>query len=360
MSRWRGSLIYYIFSKETSNDNVIVEKFMKDYHSMLPTKFSYLEVKRLTNGFRNKLGQGGYGSVYKGKLANGHPIAAKILEKSKDNGQDFINEVATIGRIHHFSIIRLLGFCCEGSRRALIYEYMPNGSLGDLIFDEEARRSLSREKLLEIAIGIAEGIQYMHSGCDTRILHLDIKPQNILLDHDYHPKISDFGLAKLYSRKNSVVSLTCARGTIGYIAPEVFMRSVGCVTHKSDVYSYGMLLLDMIVGRKNTKFVDERSSMSYFPDWIYTQLDQWNETMLVDEGLCIARKMVLVGLWCIQINPSNRPPINRVLEMLKGDHDGIENPPKPFFPSSTVEPFELQSFSVDTIKDTTSLTSKSM
>lgn len=178
------------------------------------------------------MGEGGYGNVFKGTLADvfkrtladGRLVAAKMLEKVHDNGQDFVNEVATIGTIHHVNVIRLLGFCWEGSRRALVYEFMPNGSLGDLISKVDVTHFLGWPKLLEISIGIAHGVEYLHQGCDTRILHLDIKPHNVLLDENYNPKISDFGLAKSYSRKQSVVSLTTAKGTIGYIAPEIFFE----------------------------------------------------------------------------------------------------------------------------------------
>ncbi|XP_058088938.1 rust resistance kinase Lr10-like [Magnolia sinica] len=308
----------------------------------------------MTNNFNSKLGQGGYGSVYKGKLADGRFIAAKMLEKSRDYGQDFINEVNTIGRIHHVNVIRLLGFCCEGSKRALVYEFMPNGSLGNLISNESAGHCLGWPKLLEIAIGIAHGIQYLHQGCDTRILHLDIKPHNILLDHNYSPKISDFGLAKSYSRKHSAVPLTNARGTVGYIAPEVFLRSLGGVSHKSDVYSYGMLLLEMVGCRKMAGFMTEHSSKTYFPNWIYEQMAQEGEIdisdSIVEEDASISRKMVMVGLWCIQMNPLDRPSITRVLEMLMGRLDGIEMPQKPFLfsPPRTHSQHEISSTSTVT------------
>ncbi|XP_010926013.3 rust resistance kinase Lr10 [Elaeis guineensis] len=315
--------------------NVDVEEFMKSYRSMLPSEFSYTAVKKITDGFKEKLGEGGYGNVYKGKLPNGQLVAAKILEKSKNNGRDFVNEVATIGRIHHVNIIRLLGFCCDGSHRALIYEFMPKGSLGDLISKEEITHTIGVPRLLKIAIGIARGIEYLHQGCEKRILHLDIKPHNVLLDDNFHPKISDFGLAKSYSHKDSTVTLTGgARGTVGYIAPEVFMRNLGGVSRKSDVYSYGMLLLEMVMRKKNETVPEtEHSSKEYFPDRIYDQLKQWSdverEDVVIEEDTSISKKMVMVGLWCIQTNPVNRPFISTVLEMLTGEVERIQMPPKP-------------------------------
>ncbi|KAG1330648.1 rust resistance kinase Lr10 [Cocos nucifera] len=318
----------------SQSGNADVEEFMKSYRSMLPTEFSYTTVRKITDGFKEKLGEGGYGNVYKGKLPNGQLVAAKILEKSKNNGRDFVNEVATIGRIHHVNIIRLLGFCCDGSHRALIYEFMPKGSLGDLISKEEITHTIGVPRLLKIAIGIARGIEYLHQGCERRILHLDIKPHNVLLDNNLHPKISDFGLAKSYSHKDSTVTLTGgARGTIGYIAPEVFLRSLGGVSRKSDVYSYGMLLLEMVMGKKNERPETEHSSKEYFPDRIYDQLNQWSDLergdVVIEEDTGISKKMVMVGLWCIQTNPVHRPSISTVLEMLTGEVERIEMPPKP-------------------------------
>ncbi|KAI3423524.1 Protein kinase domain-containing protein, partial [Psidium guajava] len=283
---------------------------------------------------KERLGEGGYGTVYKGRLPDGRPIAVKMLDKSSNNSQDFINEVATIGTIHHVSIIRLLGFCLEGSKRALIYEYMPNGSLGDLLHKEGPNHSLATERLLEIAKGIALGIEYLHKGCNSRILHLDIKPHNILLDQNFNPKISDFGLAKMYSRDRNSIAMTGARGTIGFIAPEIFMRNLGNPSHKSDVYSFGMLLLEMVGMRKHEEAKGNASSESYFPSRIYNEINKDRPLEfgdLVEEEVAVSRKMVMVGLWCIQINPKDRPSMTQVLEMLMGSSESIPMPPKPQF-----------------------------
>lgn len=226
----------------------------------------------MTNSFRDKLGQGGFGGVYKGKLLDGRPVAVKVLNESKGNGEEFINEVASISRTSHVNIVTLLGFCLEGQKRALIYEFMPNGSLEKFIQDgnlEKTNSHLGWEKLFQIAIRIARGLEYLHRGCNTRIVHSDIKPHNILLDEDFCPKISDFGLAKLCIRNESKISMTGARGTIGYIAPEVFSRNFGGVSHKSDVYSYGMMILEMNGGRNNNDVGVSQTSEMYFPHWIY-------------------------------------------------------------------------------------------
>ncbi|XP_006448346.2 uncharacterized protein LOC18051093, partial [Citrus clementina] len=302
-------LIYKSRESEKEKETQLkVEKFLENYRTVNPTRYTYKELKKITSRFKHRLGQGGYGSVFRGKLFNRIPVAVKMLEHLKGNGQEFINEVATIGRIHHFHIVRLLGFCSEGNRRALIYEFMPNGSLEKFIFSKtnsSSHRPLSWEKLRKIAFGVARGVEYLHQGCNQRILHFDIKPHNILLDHNFQPKISDFGLAKLCSKDISIVSLTAARGTAGYIAPELFSRNFGEVSYKSDVYSYGMMLLEM-GGDLELRNVTEIESM-------------------------IARKLCMIGLWCIQVKPADRPSMTKVLEMLEGSIDDLQMPPKHFF-----------------------------
>ncbi|KAK9016612.1 hypothetical protein V6N11_079107 [Hibiscus sabdariffa] len=209
-------------------------------------------------GFRDKLGEGGYGSVYKGKLRSGYLVAIKMLENSKGNGEDFINEVATIGRIHHVNVMKLIGFCVEGSKQALVYDFMSNGSLDQIIFGKENKIDLSWEKKFDIALGVARGIDYLHQGCDMQILHFDIKPHNILLDENFVPRVADFGLAKLYPVDDSIVSLTQAQDTMGYIVPELIYKNLGGISYKADIYSFGILLMEMIGRRKNiNKFIEQ-------------------------------------------------------------------------------------------------------
>ncbi|KAI0511037.1 hypothetical protein KFK09_011655 [Dendrobium nobile] len=264
----------------------------------------------------------------------------KLLEASKSNGDDFVNEVATIGKIHHVNVVRLLGFCSEGTSKALVYEFMSNNSLEKFIFMGESKKRhkfFSTKKLQEIAIGIAQGINYLHQGCNQRILHFDIKPHNILLDYDFNPKISDFGLAKLCSRDQSIVTISTARGTMGYIAPEVYSRIFGPVSHKSDVYSYGMLLLEMIERRKNVDPTIENLSEIYFPEWIYNKLVHSNSLGLaieIEGNEEILKRLAIIALWCIQWNPSERPSMNKVVQMLTTNFQSLEMPPTPFVPSS--------------------------
>ncbi|KAI6683439.1 hypothetical protein NL676_029352 [Syzygium grande] len=194
-------------------------------------RYTYKDIKRMTNSFEEKLGQGGYGCVYKGKLRDGQLVAVKILKKLKGDAEEFFNEVVSISRTSHVNVVSLLGFCFEGSKRALVYEFMPNGSLEKFIFNRsntlEVDQQLSWDTLYQISLGIAHGLEYLHRGCKTRILHFDIKPHNILLDANYCPKISDFGLAKICPRQESIVSMLGARGTPGYIAPELIIRNIG-------------------------------------------------------------------------------------------------------------------------------------
>ncbi|CAA2994953.1 LEAF RUST 10 DISEASE-RESISTANCE LOCUS RECEPTOR-LIKE PROTEIN KINASE-like [Olea europaea subsp. europaea] len=323
--------------KRESQSHMDIELFLKNNENLAPRRYNYADLKKMTNSFSDKLGKGGFASVYRGKLPDGHLVAIKILKESKGNGEDFINEVASISRTSHVNIVTLLGFCFEGSKRALIYEFMPNGSLEKFIGHNNsiAQRQLGLEKLFQVAVGIAQGIEYLHQGCNTRILQFDIKPHNILLDKDFNPKISDFGLARLCPNRSSIVSMSGARGTIGYIAPEIFCRSFGDVSQKLDVYSYGMMILEMAGETKNIEVRVDHSTENYFPGWIYKNLEQnagldLNIIVNANEYLRL-RKMLIVGLWCIQTDPRTRPSMSRVVEMLEGNMESLQIPPKPNF-----------------------------
>uniref|UniRef100_A0ACD5TRX3 Uncharacterized protein n=1 Tax=Avena sativa TaxID=4498 RepID=A0ACD5TRX3_AVESA len=314
--------------------------FLKTYGTSKPTRYTFSEVKKITRRFKDKLGHGGFQSVYKGELPNGVPVAIKMLENSNGKGQEFINEVVTIGRIHHANIVRLLGFCSEGTRRALIYEFMPKDSLEKYIFlgnSSISREHLVPHKMLDIALGIARGMEYLHQGCNQRILHFDIKPHNILLDYNFNPKISDFGLSKLCERDQSIITLTTARGTMGYIAPEIYSRNFGGISYKSDVYSFGMLVLEMVSGRRNSDPSSESQNEVYLPEWIYEKVIIGEELvatleMTIEEKEKV-RQLAIVALWCIQWNPRNRPSMTKVVNMLTGRLQNLQMPPKPFVPT---------------------------
>ncbi|CAN4085752.1 unnamed protein product [Withania somnifera] len=321
--------------KMKKEDQKRIERFLEDYKALRPTRYSYADIKKITEQFKYKLGQGGYGKVYKGKLSNEILVAVKVLNNFKGEGKDFINEVGSIGRIHHVNVVRLVGYCADGYRRALVYEYLSNDTLQKIISSGSGRGpSLGWEKMQQIAVGIAKGLEYLHQGCNQRIVHFDIKPHNILLDQDFNPKVADFGLAKLCAKEQSAVSMTAARGTIGYIAPEVFSRNYGDVSYRADIYSFGMLLLDMIGGRN--KFDDaaneNSSSQIYYPEWMYKQLEKGEEIAIQidnEDDNSIIKKLAIVGLWCIQWYPADRPSMKVVIQMLVG-HDIPIMPPNPF------------------------------
>ncbi|XP_072960675.1 LEAF RUST 10 DISEASE-RESISTANCEUS RECEPTOR-LIKE PROTEIN KINASE-like 2.5 [Typha angustifolia] len=351
-------LAHKFWRTHVSVDNV--ERFLRNQQALTPMRYSYTDLIAITGHFREKLGQGGFGSVFKATLLSSHHVAVKMLGNSKLNGEEFINEVSTVGRIHHINVVQLLGFCSEGSKRALVYEYMPNGSLDKYIFSAKgtSHRPFTWEKLNDIALGVARGIDYLHRGCDMQILHFDIKPHNVLLDHNFNPKVSDFGLAKLYPKDYSLVSLSAARGTIGYIAPELVSRSFGVVSYKSDVYSFGMLLLEMAGGRRNVDPKMENSSQVYYPSWIYDRLKQ-DEELMIDNSTEIhevERKLCLIGLWCIQMKSANRPSMSKVVEMLEGDTDSLEMPSRPFFSSS--QPNSMMLSSMKSISEQLSIISE--
>ncbi|KAI5659298.1 hypothetical protein M9H77_28091 [Catharanthus roseus] len=335
-----------------------IEEFLQSQNNLMPIRYSYKEIQKMTNSFKEKLGKGGYGEVYKGKSRSGHLVAVKMLSKAKGDGQDFINEVATIGRIYHVNVVRLVGFCATASKRALVYDYMPNGSLDKYIFSEGPNGiPLSWEKAHEIAIGVAQGIAYLHEGCNMQILHFDIKPHNILLDEDFVPKVSDFGLAKLYPTKKNTVTLTAAKGTIGYMAPELIYSKIGRVSYKADVYSFGQLLLAM-VGRGKLNAITDHSSRVYFSSWIYEKVNREEENDLdlgdiTEDEKDIVRKFILVALWCVQWAPADRPSMHRVLEMLEGDLMNIELPPKPVYYPQDSFARDQKSSDEDTTEDST-------
>ncbi|KAL5553147.1 hypothetical protein UlMin_040548 [Ulmus minor] len=343
-----SSITFNFFWRRHNKTHQNVEAFLRNYGPLQVRRYRYSDIKKMTNSFTEKLGKGGFGDVFKGKLDNGCLVAVKVLNNTKgSNAEEFFNEVTTISRTSHVNIVSLVGFCFESAKkRALIFEFMPNGSLEKFIFDENSSESnphqLDWETHYQISLGIARGLEYLHHGCHTRILHFDIKPHNILLDADFVPKISDFGLAKICAREESIVSMMGPRGTIGYIAPEVFSRNFGGVSYKSDVYSYGMMVLEIVGGRKDINVRVDNTSEIYFPHWIYRRLeideDLGMERIMKEEDRVKVRKMIIVSLWCIQTDPSTRPTMSRVIEMLEGSLESLQVPPKPFLSSPPRSP----------------------
>ncbi|XP_029129114.1 G-type lectin S-receptor-like serine/threonine-protein kinase LECRK1 [Cajanus cajan] len=295
-------------------------------------RFSYSELKRATNNFKQELGRGSFGAVYKGGLHKGRRlIAVKRLEKMVEEGErEFQAEMRAIGKTHHKNLVRLLGFCAEGSKRLLVYEYMPNGSLGNIIFGahSQSHRRPEWDERVRIAIEIARGILYLHEGCEAPIIHCDIKPQNILMDEFWTAKISDFGLAKLLM-PDQTRTFTGARGTRGYVAPEWHKNTP--ISVKADVYSYGIVLLEILCCRRNMEVHVSEPEAVLLSNWAYQCFvaGQLNKLLLweaVDKT--VVENMVKVALWCVQDEPVLRPAMKSVVLMLEGVTD-IAVPPRP-------------------------------
>eukprot|EP01018_Ginkgo_biloba_P033210 Gb_05507 [translate_table: standard] len=299
--------------------------------------FTYKEIDSTTNGFKEQLGTGAFGKVYKGRLSDGRDIAVKKLDKVLQEGEkEFRTEMAIIGTTHHKNLVQLIGFCDESSHRLLVYEYLSNGSLDTLLFDQKV--FLGWNLRVQIALGVARGIAYLHEECRTQIIHCDIKPQNILLDDDYNAKISDFGLAKLLG-KDQTRTFTTARGTRGYLSPE-WQRNLP-ISVKVDVYSFGMMLLEIICCRKNVCLEAEEKEI-ILSDWAYQCLkfgrlrDLVKRQLSEDNGIeeRELERMVLVALWCIQEDPFLRLSMRKVVQMLEGAIDISVPPPIPSFTRS--------------------------
>nr|XP_009765718.1 PREDICTED: G-type lectin S-receptor-like serine/threonine-protein kinase RLK1 isoform X1 [Nicotiana sylvestris]XP_009765719.1 PREDICTED: G-type lectin S-receptor-like serine/threonine-protein kinase RLK1 isoform X2 [Nicotiana sylvestris]XP_009765720.1 PREDICTED: G-type lectin S-receptor-like serine/threonine-protein kinase RLK1 isoform X3 [Nicotiana sylvestris] len=299
-----------------------------------PRAFSYAELEQATSGFTEELGRGAFGTVFKGMLAEDQKVVAvKRLDKELVEGEkEFQTEMKIIGRTHHRNLVRLLGYCLDGSRRLLVYEYMSNGSLSDILFTPEKQPTW--EERCGIARDIARGLLYLHDECDTQIIHCDIKPQNILMDDHFCAKISDFGMAKLL-KKDQTRTYTGVRGTRGYVAPE-WHRQLP-VTVKADVYSFGIVLLELICRRKcvDWSLAEDESILEY---WVYSCFEAGELGKLVGDEEVERRqfeRMVKISIWCIQDEPSLRPSMKKVLLMLEGTVE-IPVPPSPTSFLSTI------------------------
>ncbi|XP_057525661.1 G-type lectin S-receptor-like serine/threonine-protein kinase At2g19130 [Amaranthus tricolor] len=306
---WRGKRRLFVATKTME-------------HSL--TRFSYRDLQSATRNFSQKLGGGGFGSVFKGMLPDSTPIAVKKLEKTSHNQgeKQFRAEVSAIGMIQHVNLVRLCGFCSEGSQRLLVYEYMPNGSLNTRLFNKEENFPVLNWRMrYQIATGTARGLAYLHEKCRDCIIHCDIKPENILLDAEFGPKVADFGLAKLVGREFSRV-LTTIRGTRGYLAPEWI--SGDAVTAKADVYSYGMTLFEIISGRRNIHYATE-GRLDFYPTWAMTKIIEGEDVLhIIDprlEGDAEKEEVMRIcklACWCIQDEETQRPSMGQAVQVLEG------------------------------------------
>uniref|UniRef100_A0ACD5U2R9 Uncharacterized protein n=1 Tax=Avena sativa TaxID=4498 RepID=A0ACD5U2R9_AVESA len=298
--------------------------------------FRYTDLVHATKNFSDKLGGGGFGSVYKGVLSDSTCIAVKRLDGASQGEKQFRAEVSSIGLIQHINIVKLIGFCCERDKRLLVYEHMINGSLDSLLFKKSSGNDvvLNWNTRYQIALGVARGLSYLHQSCRECIIHCDIKPENILVDASFLPKVADFGLAALVGRNCSRV-LTTFRGTAGYLAPE-WLSGVA-ITPKIDVYSFGMVLLEVLSGSRNSAETYNTSGsyyVKYFPIQAIDKLHEGDVRSLVDPwlhgdfNLAEAERLCKVAFWCIQDNEFDRPTMGEVVRVLEGLQD-TSMPPIP-------------------------------
>ncbi|XP_058100932.1 probable LRR receptor-like serine/threonine-protein kinase At1g53440 isoform X1 [Magnolia sinica] len=286
--------------------------------------FSLKQIKAATNNFdpANKIGEGGFGPVYKGTLSDGSRVAVKQLSsRSKQGNREFINEIGMISALQHPNLVKLFGCCVEGNQLLVIYEYMENNSLARALFGrEEHKLNLDWPTRHKISLGIARGLFHLHEESRLKIVHRDIKATNVLLDKDLNAKISDFGLAKLDEQENTHISTRIA-GTIGYMAPEYAMR--GYLTDKADVYSFGVVLLEIVSGTNNTNYMP-KDDFVYLLDWAYVLQEQGNLLELVDPRLGSdyseeeALRTLNLAILCTNPSPSLRPAMSAAISMLEG------------------------------------------
>ncbi|KAK3157287.1 hypothetical protein QOZ80_2AG0118740 [Eleusine coracana subsp. coracana] len=335
-----------------------------------PRRFSYAELKAATKDFSDVVGKGAYGTVYRGELPDRRAVAVKQLHGVGGGEAEFWAEVTIIARMHHLNLVRMWGFCADRDQRMLVYEYVPNGSLDKYLFvatpnssaaaapnpnnddgdapedDADASQPLNQQTPLldlhtryRIALGVARAIAYLHEECLEWVLHCDIKPENILLEDDFCPKVSDFGLSKLTSKRDKV-TMSRIRGTRGYMAPEWVIHREP-ITAKADVYSFGMVLLEIVSGRRNYGFRQESvgSEDWYFPKWAYEKvyverrIDDILDPRIAasyDDAASVAtiERMVKTAMWCLQDRAEMRPSMGKVAKMLEGSVE-ITEPVKP-------------------------------
>ncbi|PHU17363.1 G-type lectin S-receptor-like serine/threonine-protein kinase [Capsicum chinense] len=293
----------------------------------------------------NKLGQGGFGPVYRGKLEDGKEIAVKRLSKASGQGlEEFMNEVSVISKVQHRNLVRLLGCCVDKEETMLIYEYMPKKSLDVFLFDEGHRGILDWRKRSTIIEGVSRGLLYLHRDSILKIIHRDLKPSNILLDNNFNPKISDFGMARIFGSDQDQANTRRVVGTYGYMAPEYAMQ--GRFSEKSDVFSFGVLVLEIISGRKSTSSWSETPSLSLlgyaWKLWKEQDLSTFIDPFILNPSTEMEiRKYMQIGLLCVQEFAEDRPSISSVLVMLTGETTSLPAPLQPAFTDKHASFFKM-------------------
>ncbi|KAM4125596.1 hypothetical protein ACB094_01G321200 [Castanea mollissima] len=311
--------------------------------------FSLADIEAATNkfSFENKLGEGGYGPVYKGVLPNGNEIAVKKLSKTSTQGfEEFKNEVMLTAKLQHVNLVQVLGFCIESDEQMLMYEYMPNKSLDFYLFDPIRRDLLDWKKRIDIIEGVTQGLLYLQEYSRMIIIHRDLKSSNILLDEEMKPKISDFGMARIFKKDEHEANTDRIVGTYGYIPPEYARK--GVYSTKSDVYSFGVLILQIISGKRTTCYHGSDENLNLL-EYAYELCKEGKGMEFMDPTLddttssCKLIRCMQIALLCVQENAIDRPSMLEVSSMLKNETIGVKNPKKPAFSTKRDEGDEKDS-----------------
>ncbi|CAI9768109.1 unnamed protein product [Fraxinus pennsylvanica] len=324
----------------TSNPNRgQTEEDLEEIAAREQKQFPFEILKAATKDFHptNKLGQGGFGPVFRGKLSDGREIAVKMLAHGSTQGKrEFQMEAKLLTRMQHRNVVNLLGYCVHDAEKLLVYEYVANESLDKLLFNSGSQQVLDWKQRHDIITGIAKGLLYLHEGAHTCVIHRDIKASNILLDDKWVPKIADFGMARLFPEDQSHVNTRVA-GTNGYIAPEYLMH--GELSVKADVFSFGVLVLELISGEKNLTFNHDPNSRDLL-EWVYRLYKQGRSLDLADHTLAPSAipeeiaMLIQLGLLCTQADPASRPNMHEVVVILSRKPSTLKEPKRPGFPGS--------------------------
>uniref|UniRef100_A0A6N2M3M9 Protein kinase domain-containing protein n=1 Tax=Salix viminalis TaxID=40686 RepID=A0A6N2M3M9_SALVM len=308
---------------------------MEDIAAQERKQFSFDALVSATKDFHptHKLGEGGFGPVYRGKLSDGREIAVKKLSHSSNQGKkEFMNEAKLLSRVQHRNVVNLLGYCAHGVEKLLVYEYVANESLDKLLFKSDKRQLLDWNRRYDILIGIARGLLYLHEDSHNCIIHRDIKASNILLDDKWIPKIADFGMARLFPEDETHVKTRVA-GTNGYMAPEYVMH--GRLSVKADIFSFGVLVLELISGQRNSTFSQRHGEAQNLLDWAY-KLHKKNRSLeIMDPTLASSaaaervKTCIHIGLLCTQGDPQSRPDMRRIVVLLSKKAVSLEEPTRP-------------------------------